>query len=374
MLKTLFLLTILCRLTSCNWSCGGVLIADEKQCKCGHEVFTKEKQDKWSRQCCGPDTCYIDGNGDAVCQDGVPCNTSKSMPWNCGDVLIAQDKTCLCGSSSLSYRQHHLRFRWCCPSAAGQCFYNEEDGSAVCHNATVIKGRNNGCDGGVCYNRDYLSCRSGNQCVDKDYTCHGQPVCSDGSDVDMCGPMNKDVCPPNFYYTKCSADFAAHQECYDFGLGGIDNQEYDCITRGDETYGDTLEQIVDYNSITPCSDQHVATGLMCGQVCVDISKWCSRYSVPCSTFYANSLKLTSFNTDSPKLCQNRTFWKNISCDKVSRLLSGDFVDTGDRCTGRQQQCIYPNTTDGWLPTSCADKSDEVVQENIDSVKLNRNNV
>ena len=96
-----FLLLFLTRLCLGDWYCGGVRIADDKQCKCGSDVLTNE--DKYKRQCCGPDTCSIDDNGDAICPDGVTCNTSEDRPWNCGNIKIAQEKTCQCGSSSLNY-------------------------------------------------------------------------------------------------------------------------------------------------------------------------------------------------------------------------------------------------------------------------------
>merc|ERR1711974_443202 len=99
--------------------------------------------------------------------DGIVCNTSVWFPWNCGDVIITQEKTCQCGSSSsppLNYKPYSYRgdYTWCCPSEP--CTY-QDDGSAVCHNATVVQGQDKGCDGAVCWSREYLPCRSGNQCV-----------------------------------------------------------------------------------------------------------------------------------------------------------------------------------------------------------------
>ena len=63
---------------------------DDKQCSCGSEVLTKEK-DYNKRTCCGLDTCTIDKNGDVICPDGRTCNTNNDRPWNCGDVIIAQE-------------------------------------------------------------------------------------------------------------------------------------------------------------------------------------------------------------------------------------------------------------------------------------------
>ena len=81
----------------CYWHCGGVKIDDDKQCKCHSEVLTKWN-DYQKRQCCGSDTCYTDSNGDAICPDGIICNTRKNLQWVCGDIIIAQEKTCQCGS------------------------------------------------------------------------------------------------------------------------------------------------------------------------------------------------------------------------------------------------------------------------------------
>ena len=141
MLKTCWFLLMFLTRQSSNvphqtvWTCGGVRIADDNQCKCGSDVWTME--DHMRQQCCGPDTCSIDDNGDATCPDGVTCNTSsKSRPWNCGNIMIAQEKTCQCGSSSppLDWRLYYYD-TWCCPSEP--CTY-QEDGTAVCHNATIV--------------------------------------------------------------------------------------------------------------------------------------------------------------------------------------------------------------------------------------------
>ena len=317
--------------------CGGAFIDDDKQCKCGSDVLTKGK-DQYKRQCCGPDTCSIDDDGDATCPDGVSCNTSKFSLWNCGNIMIAEEKTCQCGSTSspLDYYQYFAG-TWCCPSEP--CTY-QDDGTAVCHNATIVKGKFKGCDGGVCWNRSYLSCKSGNQCVDKEDICHGAPLCHDGSDVAACSPDNDDICPPKYApqyrYSKCpSADILTdHQECYD-SERNKDNLEFNCINRGDE--------LVDYNSMTSCYDD--GPGLMCGEQCRWVGAWCDDdYPITCTTF-------TSNNND---LCQNRTFWEDISCGTY------DWWYKGFRCKGRKMRCVYPGSR---LDETCDDHSDTIFPQN-----------
>ena len=149
--KTCWFLLLFLTRQSLGWYCGGAWIDNGKQCRCGSDVLTWEDDHK-RRQCCGPDTCSIDDNGDATCPDGVTCNTSKSQPWNCGNIMIAREKTCQCSSSSLNYDQYNFPGdTWCCPSEP--CTY-QSDGTAVCHNATIVQGEDKGCDGGVCYSRD----------------------------------------------------------------------------------------------------------------------------------------------------------------------------------------------------------------------------
>ena len=88
-----FLLLFLTRQSLGGWTCGGVWIDNDKQCKCGSDMLTEE-EDYRKRQCCGPDTCSIDDNRDVICPDGVTCNTSEYELWNCGNIMIAQEKTC----------------------------------------------------------------------------------------------------------------------------------------------------------------------------------------------------------------------------------------------------------------------------------------
>ena len=351
---------------SINWKCGGVYIDGNNNCHCGSEVLKKVDENR--RQCCGADTCSIDDDGNAVCLDGVPCKTSGIYsPWNCGDVIITHEKTCHCGGlgletlqkykfnrilssmfpqKSLNHSQYHKPNDgfWCCPSQP--CSY-QEDGSAVCHNATIVRGKGKGCDGEVCWSRDYLSCKSGNQCVRKKDICHGKPVCFDKSDVDMCG-SDIEIVIPDFRYNsyKCYADIPNHHE-YFYNVSYINNQKYDCIARGDEfKYQDirgTPEEAIDYWSMTPC-----AGGLMCGSKCISYKNWCKQgFTTKCITF----------TTTNPTLCQNRTFWKDVSCEEYK---NDRLVANGHRCSGRIQQCVFPERSEPDLSITCQDYSDAII--------------
>ena len=79
-----------------------------------------------------------------------------------------------------------------------------QDGNGHC-NGTAKTGILAGCDSGVCYNRDYFACRSGDKCVVKLNMCHGEPKCEDLSDVEFCNGNNDDVCQADYHYNKCPA-------------------------------------------------------------------------------------------------------------------------------------------------------------------------
>ena len=365
--RILLIFPALLRLSQGGWYCGGVVIDDDKKCKCGTEILTSINQfreDILHGQCCGPDTCSIDENGDGICVDGISCNTRWPFPWNCGNIMIAKEKVCQCGSVSLEYDQYTYHFLkdnevWCCPLEP--CSY-QIDGTAICHNATIVQGKDKGCNGGVCFSRSYLPCKSGNQCVDKDDICHGAPQCDDGSDLATCGLDNKeDICPPSHDFSKCAADIPSyHQECYWSGHDK-NNQQFDCITRGDETNEETSsEETIDYGSITACETSSGYTGLMCGTGCWDISWWCSPIH-PMSSCTTN----TTFSTHNPTLCQNRTFWEDKSCNLYHRYSGYNQIlltAAGQRCKGRLHHCYYPHYNASWLSSSCEDYTDKIFSE------------
>ena len=346
-------------MSQCYWDCGGLELDDISQCKCGKDVWTKEKLIEYNVldlvQCCGQDTCYRDDNGNIICPDGVICNTMNGKPWNCGDVRITQN-TCQCGSISLDFDQYRNNYTWCCPSEP--CIY-QDDGTALCPNATILQGTDKGCDGGVCYDRRYLSCKSGNQCVRKGDICHGAPpLCKDGSDCDP--EKDQEICIYIASKSKCpTTDISTnHQECYE-SVTDKNNQVYDCITRGDETNEDrSSSETIDYASITPCITITGVTGLMCGKQCLNIDIWCNlsfgSYSCTISSATSDNTTFTSIN---PILCQNRIFWQNINCDVY---YGGRLFSVGHRCTGRQQQCYYPESPNPYMIKYCEDHSDQIL--------------
>ena len=100
MTRILLLVLNAIRLSNEFLNCGGVSKDDTSLCRCGSEVLTEENVYSnygYKRQCCGPDTCSFDDNGDVNCTDGIICNTRNWTPWNCGDVLIASENYCQCG-------------------------------------------------------------------------------------------------------------------------------------------------------------------------------------------------------------------------------------------------------------------------------------
>jgi len=308
MWKTCLLVISLTRLSLSEWFCGGVLLSGSKKCKCANETLTLYKDDMW-RGCCGPDTCFIDHNGDGVCPDGVPCDTDDFYEdkdflysiWRCGDILIQMGQTCQCGSTLLEFWKDNWSTGnffnvWCCPSEPGLCTY-QEDGSAVCPNATVIDGIDKGCDSGVCSSRLWAPCKSGNQCVQKKNLCQDQPLCDDGSDVDLCNSQeNEDLCPPSADWMKCSSN----NKCF---------SKYD-ICRGDPVCSDGSDAnlcSVNYESINECITDEYNNGLMCGWRCLDTWRWCDPdTAASCVT------NTTIFRSDNQILCQNETFWDTVT--------------------------------------------------------------
>ena len=344
-----------------EWECGGVTIAGT--CKCGDENFYFRQ----GKGCCGPDTCSVDSNGDGVCPVGIVCNSVDT--WNCGDLRIGRGKICKCGSVSLEYHWESASGEkkvWCCPYE--KCTYNKEDGSAVCPNATVVYGEDRSCNSGVCSSREYLSCKSGYQCVRKLDICHGKLMCNDGSDVHLCSPENEDLCPPDFRWSKCLSDIPHHQECYSPDeSGATNNQQYDCVTRGDEV--SKIEESIGYKSITACTingDRTTESGYRCGSECIPIKTWCS----PDSTVLSCSVNNKSFTTNNRILCQNRDFWGNFSCDNSWSSTNDWGINKGHRCKGMYQQCVYGDS-------ACSDKSDQVFEvdtvcsEKLGEVKRNQ---
>ena len=108
--------------------------------------------------------------------------------------------------------------------------------------------------------------------------CLGEQLCQDGSDVEYCNIHNNDVCPTDFYYEKCPGILPMspeHKECYKPNRE-INNSEYDCLRRSDETTITEEKENIDYESIKPCvpSFNLGSVALTCGDKCKRITDWC----------------------------------------------------------------------------------------------------
>ena len=335
-----------------TWYCGGVEILSSKSCKCGQNFISYDDIEE-DLNCCGRDNCYIDDVGNAICPDGVICQADDGITWLCGDIRISKDSPCVCGGQQLSwYPDFYKHNKWCCPSLLGQCIF-QTSGSGLCSNASVQVGANAGCDGDICYNREYVSCKTGEQCVDKNKICQGFTICRDGSDVEYC--KEDDVCIGTSYdskdHQKCPGILpSGHVQCFN-PEKDIDNEKFDCYSRQDEAFTKEPETVVDFNSLKTCN---LGDGLQCGSKCLLNYSWCrSDRSTSCSTF----------SSDNRILCKNATFWSDLDCNYHQ---FGGVAHFGHRCKGGLQHCFYPayqrwdyDTDSKYYKLSCSDFSDQV---------------
>ena len=344
------------------WFCGGAILDDKGKCLCGNVTITRDEWYDDRIRCCGGDTCSINEDGSATCPEGEICHSEFST-WTCGDLRIPSDSKCQCGTELFTEDDNRWPdYKFCCPSSSpSQCSMTTE-GVANC-SGIVKSGEYTGCDTSVCYSRSNFGCKSGDLCVQKWYMCHGQPLCQDFSDVEFCNIHNKDVCTPDYNYYKCPGLIPwspEHRECYK-PTSEINNSEYNCLTRSDETGVTEERETIDYDSIKPCKE-YANPGLWCGDVCKDTIEWCnSDSSLSCQS------NTSSFTTDNNVLCQNKTFWtlNGLDCNDYSASEGVSFI--GRRCVGRQQHCYsaphrrYDYGPEYNLPYRCRDSSDQVHQ-------------
>merc|ERR1719232_1903116 len=99
--------------------------------------------------------------------------------------------------------------------------------------------------------------------------------------------------------------------------------------------------------MTSCDDDGWP-GLWCGEQCKWVGGWCRDDVYSLAT-------CTTFTSDNRDLCQNRTFWEDISCDTYKYDGSEGF-----RCKGTNMECVYPGS--GWADT-CDDHSDATFSQN-----------
>ena len=178
-------------------------------------------------------------------------------------------------------------------------------------------------------------CTHGGQCVRYLATCQGIPLCDDKSDVEACSPGLS--CIDNFEPTIHTLNTVSAKDHTYCSYSNIENNgQYDTIGRVDEDLVWTLkksEQVLDFNRFESCVDKKNTTGIMCGDQCAAVNKWCVRdFSFNCDF---GDFKVSKENK---RLCQNKTFWSNKSC---LLNIDGYFISQGFRCAGTNQHCYYP---------------------------------
>ena len=220
------LLRILHLVSFCHgqwWDCGAARIDDKALCFCGNVTITREDRSpddsRYGPNCCGPDTCTITEDNNANCPDGFICYMDY-IQARCGDLRIPYYRECYCGAEQL--KSYYGQF--CCPSSSPSQCSIMQDGNAKCDGTiqdSSWKAWNKdvkeiGCKTGVCYDRNYFACKSGEECVEKEKMCHGKPICQDYSDLEFCNINNNDVCRLISSQSKCPAiSSSEHQECFD---------------------------------------------------------------------------------------------------------------------------------------------------------------
>ena len=202
------------------------------------------------------------------------------------------------------------------------------DGNGHC-NGTVKNGTDAGCDTGVCWNRDYFACRSGDECVSKTFCQGGKPQCQDRSDLEFCNIHNKGVCDSESKYTiECpTTSSSEYQECY---IPTSNYFQYNCITRSDITA--VTEEFV---SIEPCNVTGTVLGdrrgLKCGDGCIRNNQWCRNDQT-----YSCKGNTSHFSSVNSILCGNYTFWSTLQ-DCNSYYHDGSIEYFGKRCSGGRLQ-------------------------------------
>ena len=262
-------------------------------------------------------------------------------------VKISECAQCKCGDDTLSYEDYKENWKRCCPAPGGECEV-DDDGDGVCNKGVVIdRSRNQRCN-------DYTHFYCDNKTVNKYNICHGSGLCQDGTDLEQCSTLS---CGSG--QTSCEdgqdVSSTAHRECYLTRKGN--DGEFDCLNRRDEKVVIQETSVkIDFKELKKCEYRFGYDTLLCGSDCRWNFGWCrSEYKQSCET------NTSSYNTVSQEICSNATIWRNISCDVSDHT-------KGVRCSGYNQQCIFPHytTTETNFPDTfrrCEDKSDQVFPAN-----------
>merc|ERR1719443_1755381 len=97
--------------------------------------------------------------------------------------------------------------------------------------------------------------------------------------------------------------------------------------------------------MTSCVRESGYPGLLCGEQCRWVAFWCRDGGY-------NTVTCTTFTSNNRDLCQNRTFWEDISC--------GTYLGSeGFRCKGTNMRCVYPEYSSTYTAQTCDDHSDAI---------------
>ena len=302
----------------------------------------------------------------------VGCSWKKGEAI-CGDTCISSKEKCECGDENKFIVKH----KYCCVNE-----YSEER-SSVCTQVSKFAKRDGKCREGMtlnmteachgsCYN-DYRNdaqslsydtarykCRAGD-CELVLRMCRGYPACSDGSDVEECGPDLKCGWSPAGHIVERLP--GGHHYCH--YKDWDNNNVYNTIGRTDENANVSNKKAdINYESMVKChvqgSQKNIKEGLKCGNKCVPQADWCRDKKIDLCIINSTS----GFSTNDPRLCGNHIFWKNQPCKWTAP--NGETTLVGQRCTGAIQHCYFPwyrlynAQTNPNLKASCDDKSDQII--------------
>ena len=316
----------------------------------------------------------------------VGCSWKKGEAI-CGDTCISSKEKCECGDGN--QRQiFTVKHKYCCVDENGH-----EKSSACTKVVGKYEKKDSKCDNlmtlnmsvpchGSCYN-DYRNdaqslsydtarykCRAGD-CELVLRMCRGYPACSDGSDVEECGPDLKCGWSPAGHIVERLP--GGHRYCH--YKDWDNNNVYNTIGRTDENATVSNKKAdINTDSIVKCNVSHVQgshqkldleEGLTCGKECFPQADWCRDKKIAFCNI--NSTSSSGFSTNDPQLCGNYLFWKTQPCKWTTP--DGATTLVGQRCTGAIQHCYFPwyrlynAQTNPNLKASCEDKSDQIIEVN-----------
>ena len=137
---------------------------------------------------------------------------------------------------------------------------NQDEGSAVSLNATIVQGRDKGCDkcGGVYCGRFYLSCKSGDQCVYKDDICNAMEMnqCVRFWSCNGWSRIWRWHLSSTLLYSKCPAAYVpTNHLCEMLIISDSDafNPKYDCLSRVRLNMGTAISCVGQMMGVSHCS-------------------------------------------------------------------------------------------------------------------------